>query len=351
MQAIQRVITQHFDSLFRSSNPSTHVINEVLNTVTLMVSSEMNDMLLLPFTPDEVKRALHQMYPYKSPGLDAYVPGHLITDNILIPYEINHFLAHKYWGRKGHIALKLDISKAYDRVEWSFLERALHRLGFHETFVSLIMACVSTVSFSFMLNGSNFKYIRPNRGICLTSSYAGWRKGAVVTSLLNDERVGWDAALVRALFPSHDADSNLEVPVKGTDFVDNLIWHYGLREKFTVSSAYRLTLTIDEATHTKHRTGSTSGNSPDWKFIWIAILPPKVQLFAWRMCKQAVPTLENLARRGVKGLGAARGAPLQQKEWNTSCFGAPTQDRFGLSHCCHGPWCPNFRVRLKGGYV
>ncbi|KAL0428096.1 UNVERIFIED_CONTAM: hypothetical protein Slati_2984400 [Sesamum latifolium] len=57
-----------------SSRPSSHVINENLSTVAPMVSPEKNAMLLLPFTPDEVKRALHQMYPYKSPGPDGMPP-------------------------------------------------------------------------------------------------------------------------------------------------------------------------------------------------------------------------------------------------------------------------------------
>ncbi|KAL0438996.1 UNVERIFIED_CONTAM: hypothetical protein Slati_2382600 [Sesamum latifolium] len=163
MQDIQRVITRYYDTLFQSSNPSSHVIDETLCTVAPIVSSEMNATLLLPFTPEEVRCALDQMYPYKSPGPDvghfrpislcnviykissktianrlkpllpaiisktqsAFIPGQLISDNVLIAYETNHFLAHKYRGKEGHVALKLDISKAYDRVEWLFLERAL----------------------------------------------------------------------------------------------------------------------------------------------------------------------------------------------------------------------------------
>ncbi|KAL0439452.1 UNVERIFIED_CONTAM: putative mitochondrial protein [Sesamum latifolium] len=173
LQDIQRVIIMHFESLFQSSNPNHQGIFETLRTVAPTVSQEMNEILLQPFTPDEVKRAIKSIANRLKPMMptiisesqSAFIPGRLIIDNVLIAYEINHFLAHKYWGKEGHIALKLDISKAYDRVEWFFLERALGRLGFQGDFVSLIMTCVSTVSFSFMLNGSNFGHIRPKRGI------------------------------------------------------------------------------------------------------------------------------------------------------------------------------------------
>ncbi|KAL0409514.1 UNVERIFIED_CONTAM: hypothetical protein Sradi_1885800 [Sesamum radiatum] len=82
----------------------------------------------------------------------AFVPGPLITDNVLIAYELNHFIKHKNRGKKGYVSLKSDVSKAYDRVEWRFLERFLLRIGFHSKFVSLIMTCVTSVTFSFLLN-------------------------------------------------------------------------------------------------------------------------------------------------------------------------------------------------------
>ncbi|KAL0355318.1 UNVERIFIED_CONTAM: hypothetical protein Sradi_3978700 [Sesamum radiatum] len=48
-------------------------------------------------------------------------PGRLITDNVLVAYELNHYLAHKTWGSVRHADPKLDLSKAYDCVEWNFL--------------------------------------------------------------------------------------------------------------------------------------------------------------------------------------------------------------------------------------
>ena len=63
------------------------------------------------------------------------------------------------------MAIKLDMSKAFDRVEWPCLERIMTRLGFHELWISLMMMCIKSVSYSVLLNGEPKGLIRPTRGI------------------------------------------------------------------------------------------------------------------------------------------------------------------------------------------
>ncbi|XP_004301440.1 PREDICTED: putative ribonuclease H protein At1g65750-like [Fragaria vesca subsp. vesca] len=68
-------------------------------------------------------------------------------------------------GGNNELGLKLDMNKAYDRVEWDFLKAALIRFGFAQSWVNLIMACVSSVSFSIVLNGCPGKSFFPGRGL------------------------------------------------------------------------------------------------------------------------------------------------------------------------------------------
>ncbi|XP_057451684.1 uncharacterized protein LOC130743447 [Lotus japonicus] len=95
----------------------------------------------------------------------AFVPGLLITDNALVAFECFHFMKKKISGRNGVLALKLDMSKAYDRVKWPFLASVVLKMGFPQNWVDLIMSCVTTVSFSIMLNGVPQNPFSPGRGL------------------------------------------------------------------------------------------------------------------------------------------------------------------------------------------
>ncbi|KAK0607443.1 hypothetical protein LWI29_015165 [Acer saccharum] len=249
------IISQYFSSIFTSSHPSAEQLERVLGSVEHRLPSNMRDFLDGNFSAEEVKEALFQMSPSKSPGEDgfpaaffqkhwevvggevtrlcleclndglsvrminhtilclipkvkkvenmvdlrpislcnviykciskaranrlrkvlnfvisdsqsAFLPGRLITDNAMIGFECMHALRRKVNGKKkGFMSLKLDMSKAYDRVDWNFLKGMMLRLGFSERWVSKIMGCVSSVSYSFILNGKIRGHISPSRGL------------------------------------------------------------------------------------------------------------------------------------------------------------------------------------------
>lgn len=60
----------------------------------------------------------------------AFIANRLITDNILIAFKSLHHMKNNCIGKKGFMALKLDMSKAYDQVEWIFVEKILLKMGF-----------------------------------------------------------------------------------------------------------------------------------------------------------------------------------------------------------------------------
>lgn len=76
------------------------------------------------------------------PSQSAFISGRLITDNILIGFECMHWL-HHCKSKQGYAALKLDMSKAYDRVEWRFLEAIIIKIGFSRKWTNRILQCVN----------------------------------------------------------------------------------------------------------------------------------------------------------------------------------------------------------------
>jgi hypothetical protein len=100
-----------------------------------------------------------------SSSQSAFLAGRLITDNVIIVYEILHTMQNRLWSKVGFMGLKLDMSKAYDRVEWAFLETVMMRLGFGDRWIHLVMACVKSETYSVVVSGNSVGSITLTRGI------------------------------------------------------------------------------------------------------------------------------------------------------------------------------------------
>lgn len=80
-------------------------------------------------------------------------------------HELLHALKLKKKCAKTYVAIKIDISKVYDSVEWRFLEQVMKHMGFDGKWKSWIMSRVTTVTYLTLINGSTYGDIKPTRGI------------------------------------------------------------------------------------------------------------------------------------------------------------------------------------------
>ena len=78
-----------------------------------------------------------------SESQSAFQFNRAISDNILVAFESLHHMKHKKVGKTGFMAMKLDMSKAYDRVELNFLCRIMEKMGFVDRWIQLIYGCIN----------------------------------------------------------------------------------------------------------------------------------------------------------------------------------------------------------------
>ncbi|KAK0578928.1 hypothetical protein LWI29_018508 [Acer saccharum] len=99
-----------------------------------------------------------------SPNQVAFIPRRHIQDNIVVAQEAFHkFKSMK--GKKGYVAWKIDLAKAYDRIQWSFIRQVISEVGIEGSFRDLIMWCITSVNYRVVLNGEVSDQFSPGCGI------------------------------------------------------------------------------------------------------------------------------------------------------------------------------------------
>ncbi|CAL1366863.1 unnamed protein product [Linum trigynum] len=100
-----------------------------------------------------------------SEGQNAFIKDRQIIDNVLLGHELMHYLKIKKQGKKGYMALKVDMEKAYDRVEWPFLLAVLDKMGFNSIWQGWVHECLRSATFSVLMNGTPSGFFGSSRGL------------------------------------------------------------------------------------------------------------------------------------------------------------------------------------------
>nr|GMD47359.1 peroxidase 64 [Ipomoea batatas] len=179
---LNSLMINYFSNLFQGTLGS---LSPVLDNFAKKISHAQNVGLVRSFTIEEIKMALFDMKSEKSLGLDGllpgffqhywdivardvlqfcenfrlskifgaqcvFVPGRLISDNLLIAYEVQHYLRRKIQGNVGWVGMKLDMSKASDRVNWDLIEGVSEKMGFSSEFVSIVSGLANSLEANVM---------------------------------------------------------------------------------------------------------------------------------------------------------------------------------------------------------
>ncbi len=92
----------------------------------------------------------------------SYVEGRQILNNIIQVRELVHSLTR---NRKAGIIMQLDLAKACDKLNWTYIRRVIVAFGFDHNWVRWVMALVTSSSFSILVNGSPSETFIPSRGL------------------------------------------------------------------------------------------------------------------------------------------------------------------------------------------
>lgn len=162
-------------------------VMEIFDSGTVLVSMNRSLISLLPkhlppesmaqFCPIYLSNVImkvitkviaHRLKPLMSQltgdAQTSFIPERHATDNVIIVQELIHSLSRRK-GRTGSMVAKIDLEKAYDRIEWPFLEEVLKIVGFNSKLLTIVMGCITSTQLSVIWNGEQLDPFMPGRGL------------------------------------------------------------------------------------------------------------------------------------------------------------------------------------------
>ncbi|KAF3647189.1 hypothetical protein FXO37_20085 [Capsicum annuum] len=116
----------------------------------------------------------------------SFVQGRSIAENILVVQEIVSEIRKR--GKTPNMVMKLDMMKAYDRVEWLYLTKAMRKMGFGEVIIDLVYRLLSNNWYSILLNGQPKVFLSSTRGLKQDDMIILCKTNPVSESLENYEK-------------------------------------------------------------------------------------------------------------------------------------------------------------------
>ncbi|KAK2649951.1 hypothetical protein Ddye_017440 [Dipteronia dyeriana] len=262
-------------------------IKDFNNTNVVLIPNKKNAEVMKDFRPISLCSVVYKIVtkclanrlkiviPFvTSPSQSAFVSGRLIFDNVLVSFEMLHSISHRKKGKKGFAAIKLDMSKAYDRVEWSFLGRELFELEdiqSHDKYLGLPTVVGKNRRKTFEeIKEKVWRRIKSWKG----SLFSAGGKEILIKAVVQ--------AVPTYLMSIFQLSQTLCQELNS--MILQFLWVQMRKRREFIRETY----------------SNPTDSYKWWMALWNLNIPPKVKMFIWRVCNDAFPSLINLGRRKVQ---------------------------------------------------